>query len=445
MKFKMIVAACAALCSATVMAAPLDPIGTAPQVTYYVGGASAQAQAVAAVVTDLFAAPADVVKITQTAGNKATGWYGMSNAALTGGTSVRLFVVYNNTNGSNAGVAQLLSTATPPVEAEAKVLSIGPGGDTLTGSGTSYTTASTANDKAIEIDMALSDVYPSEAVGGVLTPGAAGNLSFSALTIQTTALEGFGVVVNPALYQALQAQQGLTVGSLTAANQPNVLRADYASLISAEGAIKSAAQFFQNTDANGITLARRTDSSGTQAASNMYFLNNVCGTLGYQGALTPVGAFDANPGVFDILLETGTGAVKNDLSTGTATSVTGYGIGVISLENPAVATAASWQFVKLDGVSPNFNADGSVDTLQRNAFASGRYGFATEMTASYRNSANAISKALSTKMIAGLKDSTKHNLTGIAYLDGTAYSAGSKASRVNHGGNNCSPLRDTSY
>ncbi len=57
------------------------------------------------------------------AAKKATGWYGMSKAALTGGTSKRLFVVYNSTNGSNAGVAQVLSNASD--EAEANVVTVG--------------------------------------------------------------------------------------------------------------------------------------------------------------------------------------------------------------------------------------------------------------------------------------------------------------------------------
>jgi len=450
MKIKLIVAACAALCTVSAFAAPLDPTAQAPEITYYLGGATAQAQAIAVVVKDLFATPADMVTITQSVSNKATGYYGMSVPALTGGVSKRLFVVYNNTNGSNAAVAQLLSTATPPVEAEAKVLAIGPSGDALTGSGTTYTTADSSKDVAIEVDMAVSDVYPLEAVPGVLNPGTAGNLSFSALTIQTTALEGFGVVVNPTLYQALQSAQGLTVGSLTAANQPNVTRAQYASLVSEEGALKSSGQLFNNSDANDITLVRRTDLSGTQAASNMYFLNNVCGNAGFGGALTPASTLDASPGVFDVLQQTGTGAVKNALSTFNAstnpTGVSGYGIGVISLENSAnIASTTSWQFVKLDGVSPNFNPDGTQDTLQRNAFASGRYGFATEMTASYRSNDGAISKAISAKLITGLKDSTKHNLVGIAYLDGSTYTAGGKASYVARGGSNCYPLHDVNY
>lgn len=432
MKFKMIAAACAALCSVSAYAANLDPTTTAPDLTFYVGGASAQAQAVAVVAPDLFDTTTfSVVKITQSGGQKSTGWFGKSKAALTGGVSKNLLVVYNSTNGSAAGVTQLVSTGT--AEAEADVVTVGTSACTPV-----VALASTCTSHApTEISLALSDVYPTELVGGVVPQGV-GYLPFSALTITKTGLEGFGVVVNPALYAALQSAQGLTVGSLTAANQPSINRADYASLVTVEGTIKDAGGFLQNGDTTPLTLVRRTDPSGTQAASNIFFANNVCGTLGFGGALTPVGAFDSNAGVFDITEQTGTGAVKTAL---TGTNTAGYALGVISLENASSTALTDWQFVKLDGVSPNFKTNGTLDAKNRDAVASGRYPFATEMTASYRTAAPTITKNLATAFITGLKDSTKHDLVGIAYLDGaTPYTVGGKQARVNRGGNNCQPL-----
>jgi hypothetical protein len=428
MKFKLIAAACAALCSVTAIAASLNPVTQAPEVTFYIAGASAQEKAVQVVALDLFQTPGEVVKISQASGQKTQGWYGMSKPALTGGTTKRLFLAYNKTNGSNAGVAQVLSDA--KAEAEANIVTLGAG---CTGSGLAYACTVAA---PTEADMALSDVYPGEAVAGVLPVGP-GNIDISGLTVVTTAMEGFGIAVNPALYAALQTSQGLCTG-VAAACQPSIRRADYASLVTLDGAIKDAAGLLQNTgDTTPLTLARRVDSSGTQAASNIFFANNVCGAFGYKGALTLLGAGDSNAGVFDILENSATGDVKAAL-TGTTTN--GYALGVMSLENVPTAVLSDFKFVKIDGVSPNFSAAGVADTKLRNAMASGNYQFQVEMTAMYRSTATKQQKDLATAVINGLKDSTKHDLAGIAYLDGTTYSVGGKASRVSRLGNNCGPL-----
>ncbi|MEC5217716.1 hypothetical protein RCH09_002678 [Actimicrobium sp. GrIS 1.19] len=450
MKIKSIVAACVALCSASAFALPLDITSQAPELTFYIGGASAQKGGVSVVVpADLFATPADVIKVTEVAGQKTVGFYGMSLAKLTGGTSVRLYVAYNSTNGSAQGVNQLLSNAKN--ETESKIVTVGNAGCsaavataiTATSPNGYASTCSTPSVDGVEVDMALADVYPGELVPGALVLAPVGGaVALSDLTIKPTAFQGFGVVVNSALYSALQTAQGLVGGSDTAANQPSITRADYASLISVQGSIKSAGQLLGNGDATNLTVVRRTDTSGTQASSNLFFANNYCGLQGRFGALTTVGAADAQYTGADpymVTEEKGTGGVTDRLTTGKATAVAGYGIGVISLENPAVTTAGAWRYVKIDGVSPNFKADGTADTLNRNAFASGRYPFAFEMSAMYKTAAPAITQALAEKVITGLKDSTKHNLTGIAYLDGLTYAAGGKQSYVNRGGNNCQP------
>src|ERR1035437_7169969 len=100
MKVKYLAAACAALCSAASFAAPLPTNTVVPAglVTIYIAGASAQAQAVSAVLptTAFFAVPNDVVKLTGGSVNDAR--FGMSNPAVTGGTSKPLLVVYRNSN-----------------------------------------------------------------------------------------------------------------------------------------------------------------------------------------------------------------------------------------------------------------------------------------------------------------------------------------------------------
>jgi len=471
MKAKLIVAAVAALCSAGAMA-QLNPATATSYMTYYIGGASTQASAVAIIVPTLFAASTPIVTITQTVPgavgtvNTLTGYYGMSNPTYTG-TSQPLLVVYNSTNGSFAGIGQLIYSG-PAASSpwfESKILTLGASGTAMSCNLTTapYTCTSTdgSKDAFVQIDMALSDVQPNEGFPGVITPGAGTNLALSQLVTTTTGLEGFGVAVNPALYLALQQAQGLASSSATApvlgaAAQPNMNSTDIASLFSELGSVKSAADLLQVSDSvvpnlstTPITVVSRTFDSGTQAASDIYFLNNVCGNLGYAGALAPVntgdgGAAGLNPGLFNVVQESQTPNVKADL-TGTGTA--GYAVGVLSLTGAPAQTATNWQFVKLDGVSPNYSAAGVADAKQRNAFASGSYKFAVDMSASYRKSISSTYLAMNKAVVAGLQNSALHNLTGIAYLDNPTgtYTAGGQQARYDRGGNNCAPLLNTNF
>lgn len=464
MKAKIIVAAVAALCSAGAMA-QLNPATATSYLTYYIGGASTQAGAVSIIVPTLFASTTPIVTITQTVPgtvgtvNTLTGYYGMSNPTYTG-TSQPLLVVYNSTNGSFAGIGELIYNGAPASSPwfESKILTLGASGTALSCNLTTapYTCTSTdgSKDAFVQIDMALSDVQPSEGYPGVITPGVGSNLSLNQLVIANTGLEGFGVAVNPALYVALQIAQGLapagtTAPVLGAAAQPNLQSVDVTSLFSEQGAIKSAADLLQNSDATPITVVERTFDSGSQAATDIYFMNNVCGNVGFAGALSPVsigdgGAAGLNPGLYNVLQESQTPNVKADL-TGTATA--GYAVGVLSLTAVPAQTATNWQFVKLDGVSPNYSAAGVVDAKQRNAFASGAYKFAVDMSASYRKTTAAANLAMNKAVVAGLQNSALHNLAGIAYLDNPAgtYTAGGQQARYDRNANNCSPLVDVNF
>lgn len=487
MKIKSIVVACAALCSASVFAAGvLNPATTAPTVTFYVGGASAQYQAVAAIAPSLFDTPANVVAITQTAGEKAYGWYGVSTI---NGVAQNLLVLYNKTNGSFSGMNQLINSkgaanvgtsfvpgSGPGMAFDGKILSIGPSGDSFSGALGSCnlttapytcTTSDTSKDAFVQIDLALTDVYPWEALPNddagnpVYAPGKGGNVSASAITTITTGLEGFGVAVNPALYLALQKAEGLVPSTATtpvmgAAAQPNINSVDYTSLVSQLGAIKSASSLLSsyqagNSDATALTLVRRVAASGTQAASGIYFLNNVCGNSSIGGGLNPTGLGDANAPTFNVQEQASTGGITAAL-TGTATA--GYAIGVLSFENTdAVTSATAWHFVKLDGVSPTY-VNGVYDATQRQQMINGNYKFAVEMAANYlTSSSNPAFVALQNKFIAGLQNSTLHNLVGIGYFDNVTQSSyqavlGQQA-RYSRGlnfvtgtQNNCAPLAD---
>ena len=172
-------------------------------------------------------------------------------------------------------------------------------------------------------------------------------------------------------------------------------------------------------DAGVINLCRRVETSGTQASSNVYFLNNSCGnatpTKGFKppksvdlvnsptavafnsssgNAVT--GNYDDFGGAFGLFEGSGTGDARNCVirrNTGknpnnVADALGTYAAGWISLEN---APAAGWKLVKLSGVSPNAVqvavasdtdgvADGwMADTNQRTNVVKGYYDAAPEL------------------------------------------------------------------
>ncbi len=207
-----------------------------------------------------------------------------------------------------------------------------------------------------------------------------------------------------------------------------------------EGSIKDAAALLQNPDdTTPLTLVRRVDSSGTQSASNIFFANNVCGSAGYFGALSPLSSVGCQPRRASISSKNRvTGGVRTAL---TGTNTDGYAIGVMSLENVPSAAATSYRYVKIDGVSPNFNADRHCrcQDAQRVCFRQLPLRCRNDRHVSHTRHRQS-RKSLANTIVTGLTDSTKHDLVGLAYLDGTPYTAGGKASRVTRIGNNCKPL-----
>lgn len=508
MQLKYLAAACMALgassafavtpptvCDATTSAATLVNTCT-PEVIMYVAGSSALGNAIkAAVPVDLF----DGVITQVTAGtglpnaSATSAWYGTAKSTLGTAAGKKLFVVYNNQNGSAAGISQLLSPTKDTTIPEQDVVTIGPmskvagvvaatqatsvggantctlGADTTVGTVTYHNVTCTTHART-QADVGLSDVRPDLlfALEG-LKPK-----KLTTLTYTPIAMQGFGLAVNANLYNAMQAKQLLdgripstcSAGDLTAACQPTISRADYASLVTVEGGIKSAAKLLNDpADTTLLTLSRRDDLSGTQATSNMYFADNACGVsvdskgkiikgvLG--GALTvlgsPVPATIVNPvysvaGVLNVNAQATGGGVKTDLN-----GTTGYVIGAIGLgEAEPVRTATSWKYVKLDGVSPNFNADGTAAHANRTPFANGNYGLAVTSYAATaikplnKGSVVTAFPTVVSALMTGLKDSTLHDLPGIAYLDGAADPSldgfNKQAHYIHTAGNSCSPL-----
>ena len=229
--------------------------------------------------------------------------------------------------------------------------------------------------------------------------------------------QGFGIGVSNALYSALQAAQGLTVGATDAANQPRLTRTQYAAIVSTVGNYVNASNL---TGVPGkLFSCRRTNTSGTQAASDIFFLDNPCKKLASPlfGMLQPRGA-----GTYANLtvIENSTTADQIGCLQDADPATVGQeqAIGVVSLEN---VPNVGWRFIKLDGVSPNFYATdpdgagvlkrGDPDATQRRNVILGHYLFAFEGTVLWRKD-NLLSGAL--QLVAdGFSSPSLVNLTGI--------------------------------
>jgi len=466
MKVKYIAAACAALCSVSAFAVNTnvyDATATTPVQTLYIAGASAQKNAL------LLAVPGTVFDTTThgvlyIAGpNGSVGWLGDAKSAYGSGITL---VIYNSTNGSAAGLNQLISAGSP--ETEANVLALpattcGTVGNAAAGNSADQQVACSAGSAVREADMALSDVYSNEFAPNLLSTGSTVK---TAASTPSTGVEGFGVIVNSVLYDALLAQnvaEGLLpatcagatvsslqvgVGSSVTGNgdcQPSVRSTDYGSLVTSAGRYNSYLAVAPGQANLPITVCRRDNLSGTQAASNIFFLNNVCGLKGYAGALSVSTAADSSAS-YIVVDQTNDGTGKAEVcvwsgSAAGATANANYGIGVVSLgEKDAVdaANAKPFYFVKLDGISPNFKADGSYDSTHRTNLANGSYKFATEMAA-YVKTATVLTTGVGKVAKAIADDIAKaslSNLTGIAYLTGGTAGDG-KMSRYKKSGNNC--------
>jgi hypothetical protein len=503
MKLKMIAVACATLaagsafavttpatvCDQTTLAGLLNKC--APGTTFYVGGASAQAPALIAVMATGGNGIFDTTKpfgriglmtssisgFNGTVGTDLTksntqGWIGVGATGPSAGKTV--LVIYNKANGSAAGVGQLLgniktapeaTTLVTYTTAQVKTGVAGTGCTVVTdytagtlGTATCNTETLFANawgvDKAKVMHLALSDVKPSElAPGGLVKTGTTKALAWkaSAFPNTVTGMQGFGVIVNPSLYTALINAQvatgqlpascatsevvGGATDTVTLACQPSIARATYTGL--ANGTISTAAGLTGVTgDTTAINLARRVTSSGTQAASNIFFL----GQAGYV-AKTPTTDLFLDPialgtnGSVTVTEGAGTGDVITAVSGNTA----GYAIGVVSLENYYSTTKSSSKlkgalFVKIDGFSPNMT-DAGVDAKHRAALQAG-YPFAFEMQAITDTKLADPYLDIANKIKSALVDPAQ-NLAGIAYI-GSADAT--KNTAYTHAGNNYLPL-----
>jgi hypothetical protein len=264
--------------------------------------------------------------------------------------------------------------------------------------------------------------------------------------------QAFGVAVSYPLYHQLQKKDfgsahtcvtggSATLPDLTAACQPNMAASTYTAIADANsigvasGTLFGAAITPPGTSGK-IQLERRAITSGTQSASNLYFLNTPCalGTAG--GALVPARTVD-NTSKVDVAENSSTGGVKTGLTN--ASNAGEFGLGVVSLEN-IPGSGEKWAFVKLDAVSPNFTAAGAVDAKQRVNAIANNYKMWYEITAFTATTAFPEGIALIEGVKTALGNPEITDLPGL-FISSGAGAIGSNVSKVTRGANSCSPAR----
>jgi hypothetical protein len=474
--------------------------GVTPANTVYVSGASALSGSFANVVgANCTGGSGNVVSFTIN-GSTSDGRVTVCTTSSTDGQFAGPFaVVKRDTNGSFDGVGPVIDQS-----ALTKWADVSNCNDATLQCGLDSTTA-------IVPHAGLTDVDTNVWVGMANT----GALSIPVTDPSTTgtvlnggfAGQGFGVMVSEQLYLAMQHKQvaegrlpancesdtvpgtpGYEVQNFTAGQcQPSIGKEEYAAIV-ADGLFSYVAPAAIGAASNPLTgsldtinLCRRVETSGTQASSNVYFLNNSCGnatpTKGFKspktvnfsgGGVNPVafnsssgdavtGNYDDFGGAFGLFEGSGTGDARNCVirrnsgknPNNQADALGTYAIGWISLEN---APAAGWKLVKLDGVSPNAVqlpvasdttdgvADGwTVDTNQRTNVVKGYYDAAPELemlwpsTTPYGTFLTSLKNTFANPALVSLR--------GVFQANGTFTHAGNetKVHKGTRNGNFCAP------
>jgi hypothetical protein len=273
--------------------------------------------------------------------------------------------------------------------------------------------------------------------------------------------QAFGVVVSKPLYRALQVQQGIAANTdaldptYDPANAPSITKEQYAAIADAAGAYHTDWSPIVGAAAgtgHKVILARRVNSSGTQASSNAFFLNNPC-SAGSFGSATPAAAADSVVGAFEVFEGAGTGNVKTRISTASNSAGTdNFAIGIVSLENDwrsdTSTTTNGYRFVKVNGVHPE-----AGDTANaRVTVTNGSYPFHME---SYSFERNTPAKTAFETGIVGAIDAALVNPPTLASCAvfprgltlnpaaGSICALGNPVSNGTNFGNSCAPIELT--
>jgi len=266
----------------------------------------------------------------------------------------------------------------------------------------------------------------------------------------------FGVAVNKSLRDAMQAKQGLTVGSDDEAQRPSISLVEANSYFSGALGSPSAGLGWQPivsaSDAKRATrvnVCRRVNGSGTQAAANAMFAgfpcNSAAGTVAEAGSSTEVlpNAVSSvgTTGDFFVFEGSSTGNVISCL--GTAEDKAAYAIGHVSKEN--AEAGSKWRHVKLDGIAPS-----------RDNVKAGKYSYFFESTMQWHSGHVATlsadqqqflsefrAEAGKPSSLAKLTAATQNGVAALPVAYAGAYGEGTAdeiafGSRVIRGGNSCS-------
>lgn len=205
------------------------------------------------------------------------------------------------------------------------------------------------------------------------------------LTITPMMQTVFAVAVNKSLRDALQAKQGLSVGSEAEADRPSISTAEAASYFGGLLTDPAGGMGWQplllSTDAKKdtrVNVCRRVQGSGTQAAANAFLNGFPCNSA----AATIADGSYSDGGLSNSVSNVGPSGslfVYEGSSTGNVISCLGaaedngaYAIGHVSKENNEAST--KWRHVKLDGVAAN-----------RDNVKAGKYGYFFESTLQWHN------------------------------------------------------------
>jgi len=288
---------------------------------------------------------------------------------------------------------------------------------------------------------------------------------FNVADVVVTAVQAgqpFGIAVSRPLYKAMQDAQGITGTGSPACNennqearcQPSITKRQYASIVKNDpfSPTKTDWSFLVGAAGAGqaVNVCRRPPTSGTQASSNAFFMDNPCAGFADRSGEQAAARFtDSVPGSFVVHEMSGTGDVKEclsgvdinadgklgagenfdiGLSPNANTTPADWSVGVVSAENTPKTTSATetWRMVKLDGVE-------SVDGVRNVASTtSGKYDFAFELALhTHPTITSAVAESVFQAMAVSMGDVSLPAITGLYRL---SEAVGTR------GGNSCAPF-----
>jgi hypothetical protein len=418
---KLVLALAVAIAAPSAFAADLST-GVTTDNIMYVTGATAQTKGIAIALgklcgTNPLIALTDGAAVPVGKGWKCNAAAGATFAALPGVTGP--WVVLKNEGGSLNAITPLRNGST---QNQLDITNC-----TVTGTTGTCTNALVAKPEYFGFADVSSKVFNAK---GQLVAQTAGNTYTSDISVG--AGQGFGVVVSPALYTLLATDQGVAT--------PSISKAQYASLMTQTAGTWGT--LLPNGTAHPasatVTLARRSLSSGTQAAAEVYFLSNPCAAgaapIGGSANAVPGTSAGQNFGEIIVKQEASSDAVLAEMTA------TPYAIGVVSLEN--IQPTSSWKYVAIDGVSAGA---ANAPEWQRKNILNGSYDFAFEtflfkttkstLSAAILNNVNDFSNAIIADMGVGANLATSNGLFGDPLAN--AADLGAETNHYSRGGNEC--------